>query len=1243
MSNIQPFGTSADAATINGVTTQSLKQIKAFGCTVVSFDVSADWGSQAGSLSLNLIEDQADGDRLSIPVIGSPFIFELRQDDGTSDGEVIFEYVGIVESFGRSASTSSKTYSASIASPLKILDSAKVIMDGYTGLGGAQEGAVDFRSMTNIDFGHNNSLVTVNNSNGAYHWFNVSNLINAFGILENEHALYRVPRNDSSSQLTFPSLLQYGDYGYSSVSEDGMPLANLMWALHMGINHLPKLNPSQFQQTHGGNLLYGRHNYDINGSYEGIPYFYDFDALHFYNQVVGFLGPQYRVAGPFKSINEIITEICNEANLEYMVYIDINENPGFGDSTLREFDDNWSQSSNCSWEGLDERKFTDGGHYGGTIRIKTINKNLFFNPSRPFSNIAYNLLGLEVPDLNQTLFTNAEGVHPGKRPGQPGYGLADNLNTFMDPLDSKGLNSASDGFTDVGTESLASGGHFPNTTGIFDMDAMDNVKVVNSNVSLTAADAVTMKVITGGYQTRLVQVQRNYLRHYWGDITLANAGNDPRIGNTSTDTYGLNETSARKVPVVTQLLDPSDMDDYIFIDMQSIFGDLTIENVLENGVYVASMYEIRIAMSENVGAWKGYIERFKAKKLDSLVGHFAPAKTGTFEPYRNQTSSVNLRNDNGGIGRLGAIIQYFGGGTNIDTVDTRADMVSETVTSKKSKPSMKLYPGGVGQPLEGDGFLALDDPYVTALNKIKTVWMPKMFEKIKEIGDTHYGKSWYVPVPYMKTKVDLDGDNLVGNFKRSWDLTDSAYVEPSLYYAGQIPQSNMFIQDGKVSAFLTYTHNFVFSNTGISTDDQFVTKLANPIDGQTQSINNFSEYSIDKLVVTKYGSKSVIQASPSSVDSDYSFLPYAYDSIYDRSLIPFSDPEDGKTKSYGDQGSTDGAGDAGPKTNADRESTGGSSISSFFSTLATYNPFYTAGKIAEKVAGEAVKAVNFLLSDAPEEGKGPAQSGTTMNSGAYFHGAPVATDPIMFLILNNITALDYKDNGEFCFPYIKVETDRVFLPIFDNANNSAGTKNINMAGMEWGLSPDSAIPSGKGKSITEDEMETLYDPFPPTVCPETISYAQVSNRYVYGPWMTNIGALTFRGKIEYEQDDSLVPENFLIPLNFGQFGDFTMTQISGLTGLDLAAQGRANAIDDFALFAQEQGSITIQGAPAIKRIGDSLYGVQNVTDVKVTVSNASINTSYSFKTISPRFGRNNKDLEKRLTKISNMVKKLKLR
>ena len=256
------------------------------------------------------------------------------------------------------------------------------------------------------------------------------------------------------------------------------------------------------------------------------------------------------------------------------------------------------------------------------------------------------------------------------------------------------------------------------------------------------------------------------------------------------------------------------------------------------------------------------------------------------------------------------------------------------------------------------------------------------------------------------------------------------------------------------------------------------------------------------------------------------------------------------------------------------------------------------------------------------------------------------TQPAVFTALNNITSLAYPDNGEFCFPFVKVETSRVFFPVQKN-NTNFNFMNPNQA---WANFFDFLIPCSGSGTLAQNSVGSNFrniafsylKPFPACVCPRSINYAQRSTRYMYGPWITNIDEIPFRGNVEYEQDDSLLPENFLIPLGFGAFGDFSLNQISGLAGLGLAAQGRANAIDNFALFAQEQGSITIQSPPAIKRIGDALYGIQQVSDIKVSVNNSTINTTYSFKTISPRFGRNNKDVERRLTRISNKLSRLNL-
>lgn len=1197
MSNIDPFGTSTDSPTLDGIESKTLKVIKAFGCTVVDFNMSADWGSQAGSLSLNLIEDQSDGDRLSIPVIGSPFIFELREDDDT----LLFEYIGVVKDFSRSASPTSKKYSATISSPLTILDSTKVIMNGYTGLGGSQEGNEDFTGYGNIDFGSKNSSIIIDNEAGSNHWFNVSNLINVFGILENDDELYRVPRNTSSSLNPLSGQTFFGDFGFSSVSQDGIPLINLIWALHLGINHLPKRSALEQQAVHGGNLLYGRQNYNINASFEGIPYFFDFDAIHFYNQILDKLGPQFRVPGPVSTINEIVSFLCQEANFEYFCYIDINKTEGFGGTTLREVDENWAQPSNCSWDGLDERKFTDGGKYGGTIRIQTVDKNSFFNSSRPFSNIAYNLLGLEVPDLIQNDFTAATGSHPGKRPGQPAHGFADNSDSYTDPLDSEGLDDPSDGFIEVGTESLANGGNFPTTTGLFDVNQMDNLKVTNSNVSLNASEVVTMKVVVGGNQSRIVQVPRSLIKHYWGDISLIGRAVDPRTTNdTETDEYGLNEESVTKIPVVTQLLDPRDMDDFIFIDMQSIFGNTSIDNVLRNGVYAASLWEIRMAMT-NYNQWFQWFKANKALKFNKIKDFFYPGCSTSGNNYNAKIEATKTLNSQSGIGYI-TVSEILGCTNPFSSVDTSHNVYNFGF-DESGLPKDEIAPSGSGVTFPS-GLFSTGVPCWQADIQLRETYLPKAHEIIKNIGDTHYGKSWYVPVPYLKTRVDLDGNNLVGNYTRSWELSSAGYVEPSLYYSREIPQSSKFIQNGLVSPFVNYDNDFIYSDTGSYFDDAYSRDLASPINGITNQVYNFSEYNLDSLTFTKYGSVSVKHAAPENIDDGYSFLPYGYTSAYDRGKIKFTDITSTGSKFY----------PTGSKTN-------------------TLGPDELENRTLPLFAtGIANMIVNFFSEGAPSESNEPPTGVETANPAGWCW----QTEERTFEMLDDLTNLSYPDNGDFCFPFLKVTTGRVFLPILSNG------KQINVQPSKAAMSYFLGSKKKHKLKPMDSPATLLMDPYPACVAPKSVSYAQRSTRYVYGPWMTSLDVIPFRGKVDYEQDESLVPENFLIPLNFGEFGDFSLNQVSGLTGLDLAAQGRANAIDNFALFAQEQGSITIQGPPRIKRLGDSLYGIQQVTDMKVSVNNSTVSTSYTFKTISPRFGKNNKDIEKKLTKISNTVNKLKL-
>jgi hypothetical protein len=1261
--NILPFGTSTDSPT------NDLAQIKLFGCTVVDFNVSADWSAQGGSLSCKLIEDeyyrnpitnQIEPDRLVIPVLGTPVLFELK----TRSGSVVFQYIGLVDSFSRSSSNS-KTYSASLISPLRILDAAQVILDGYTGLGSSIEGSYDMTGLGVIDFGHNNSLINVADKiPGPYHWWNVANLINVYGILENDDLSYRVP---TSWDAATGDIFSYGGFGFSGGNEEGIPLIKLMWALHYGINHLPPISSkldsdgnflyNYKQRTHGGNLLYGRGNYDISAAsqdLEAYPYYYHFDAIGFYNQVYQLIGPNFRISGESKSIRDVIAYICDEANVEFYSYIDIYTEPTIGNPTLQEGDPNWNGAqARMNWLAgnaskiLDTRKFPLGGRYGGTIRIQTINKNSFVNPFRPFSNIAYNLIGLEVPDIKDYLWNyTSSGIHPGLRPiRETEYGIDNNLVPYSDPLDSRGIEANIFGFERVGTKSIANGGSFPVESGdylvgsgdIFDPLKLALPKIKNSDISIKSNDVTTMKVVTGGYQSRMVHVPGRMLRHYWGDIVVP--GFDPRETNdTATDPIGLNETSTRKIPIVTPILDPRDVDDYILIDMKTIFGDFTCAGVLKNGVYAASMLEIRSAMKSEA-SWRAFFNKYKFQKLRNLMECFYPGCLGNGTGKQSKEKSTENINACNGLGYVGAS-DYFGLGNTFALAggDGGTDTLVDSFNNNNDADGYSKSPADTGNTPFG---LGINLPCAAALANLKKDILPVIYQKVKEIGDTHYGKSWYAPVPYAQTIEDLDGNNLVGNFKRSWELTDSAYVEPSFYYSREIPQSNAFISDGKVSPFVNYDNNFIAANGPY--DKSYAQDMTSLV-GQTRQVFNFSEYTIDKLCTTKYGNLDIIHASPENIEEKYSFLPFGYEAAYNRALLPFSDIVTGQTKRWVDT-----------KTNSNGFNHNGVFYTGMVPTGAGQNDtrYFTV-----EPSGFSNQFNTSSTGSAPCPGTVTGQ--LPDNEGYYSynlqHGVPALTN-IDWLngIVPILVNANYADNGRFCFPFVKFTTSRVFMPV------PAPTSPVGRFPSTWGFNKfvdaelqrkqgftcpsGNAKPGGKHRQflMTEDQVVSVLNPFPACVAPRSFNYPQVSNRHVYGPWMTSLNVVVYRGKIEYEQDDSLVPENFLIPLNFGPFGTYDLSQTSGFAGMNLAAQGRANAIDNFGLFALEEGSITMPGAPSIKRIGDSLYGIPQVTDIKINVSSDHIETTYSFKTIAPKFGKNTRDLERRLTKISNEVKKLKLR
>ena len=150
------------------------------GCSVVTFDVSADWASQGGSLNVSLLEDtlpnsnvkydagaqiwynNTDSDsyeqRLmdieipnysnasidgSMPLIGSPQTFKVV-DTGLN---IVFQYDGVLEEISRNATPNTgKIYNVRLGSPLDLLKNCSMLLQDFTGFGHAKEGFVDYLS-----------------------------------------------------------------------------------------------------------------------------------------------------------------------------------------------------------------------------------------------------------------------------------------------------------------------------------------------------------------------------------------------------------------------------------------------------------------------------------------------------------------------------------------------------------------------------------------------------------------------------------------------------------------------------------------------------------------------------------------------------------------------------------------------------------------------------------------------------------------------------------------------------------------------------------------------------------------------------------------------------------------------------------------------------------------------------------------------------------------------------------------
>jgi hypothetical protein len=247
----------------------SYSPIKMFGAYVANASSSIGWGGQGGSMQLKLVEDEDDNVLISLPDVGTPCYFKYEN----------FYFGGIFQRYTYAESVGSgRTYDIVVDSPSKLMDGVQLIIEDFMG-------TTDyFMNSGNQGFWSTN----INSTNLVYG--NIENVYNLFGYYENPY--------------------YNGWFGGSNFNSSGLEVDRALLAIK-------ELANADTTHPLGGPINLGGHKLDLNvdallSEVENIWDFYD-DA--------------YRVKGPQKSVNGLLSEIAEAIQLDY--FYDIQPKGGF--------------------------------------------------------------------------------------------------------------------------------------------------------------------------------------------------------------------------------------------------------------------------------------------------------------------------------------------------------------------------------------------------------------------------------------------------------------------------------------------------------------------------------------------------------------------------------------------------------------------------------------------------------------------------------------------------------------------------------------------------------------------------------------------------------------------------------------------------------------------------------------------------------------------------------------------------
>jgi hypothetical protein len=263
--------------------------LKMFGVYVSSFSVNIGWGGQGGTMQVKLIEDEDNNIVLEKDSNGNPFFGGSDLSPQTGSACYLkygnFYFGGIFQRWTYNVdATSGRTYDLVFEAPSKLMDGVQIILEDYNG-------ATDIfaNQYNNYDFSTN-----ILSFHCGYN--NVHNIFNVFGAWEN-------PAYGANGL--------YLNFGASGFNSSGIPLDKLL----QGMAVLMQEDSSNF---FGGPITFGA----TDEGQAGTNYSFDLTELaEFFDQEsIDFR--QYRLKGPTKNVNGILSEIGELFQFDYYYSIE---------------------------------------------------------------------------------------------------------------------------------------------------------------------------------------------------------------------------------------------------------------------------------------------------------------------------------------------------------------------------------------------------------------------------------------------------------------------------------------------------------------------------------------------------------------------------------------------------------------------------------------------------------------------------------------------------------------------------------------------------------------------------------------------------------------------------------------------------------------------------------------------------------------------------------------------------------